>query len=107
MKKFCRYVCTQVTYLYTPFYYNLFMYTFQFCMHILLIVLKELVMDILRVLSSPDLEVRKKTLLLVLQLTSTRNIEQVVMVMKKELTSTMEASSDSTDVKTYRQVGPQ
>ena len=61
-------------------------------------------MDILRVLSSPDLEVRRKTLLLVLQLTSTRNIEQVVMVMKKELTSTMEASSDSNDVKSYRQV---
>ena len=61
-------------------------------------------MDILRVLSSPDLEVRRKTLSLVLQLTSTRNIEQVVMVMKKELTSTMEASSDSNDVKSYRQV---
>ena len=67
-------------------------------------VVKELVMDILRVLSSPDLEVRRKTLLLVLQLTSTRNIEQVVMVMKKELTGTMEASSDSNDVKSYRQV---
>ena len=61
-------------------------------------------MDILRVLSSPDLEVRKKTLSLVLQLTSTRNVEQVVMVLKKELTSTMEASSDSGDVKNYRQV---
>lgn len=61
-------------------------------------------MDILRVLSSPDLEVRRKTLSLVLQLTSTRNIEQVVMVMKKELTSTMEATSDSNDVKSYRQV---
>lgn len=61
-------------------------------------------MDILRVLSSPDLEVRRKTLSLVLQLTSTRNIEQVVMVMKKELTGTMEASSDSSDIKSYRQV---
>lgn len=74
------------------------------CLVMLLIVLKELVMDILRVLTSPDLEVRRKTLSLVLQLTSTRNIEQVVMVMKKELTSTMEASSDSNDVKSYRQV---
>ena len=61
-------------------------------------------MDILRVLGSPDLEVRRKTLSLVLQLTSTRNVEQVVMVMKKELTSTMETSSDTSDVKSYRQV---
>lgn len=61
-------------------------------------------MDILRVLSSPDLEVRRKTLSLVLQLTSTRNVEQVVMVMKKELTGTMEATSDSSDIKSYRQV---
>jgi len=61
-------------------------------------------MDILRVLGSPDLEVRRKTLSLVLQLTSTRNVEQVVMVMKKELTGTMETSTDSSDVKSYRQV---
>ena len=69
-----------------------------------IVALKELVMDILRVLSSPDLEVRRKTLSLVLQLTSTRNIEQIVNLMKKELTSTMEASADSNDVKSYRQV---
>ena len=40
-------------------------------------VLQELVMDILRVLSSPDLEVRKKTLALVLDLVTSRNIEEV------------------------------
>ena len=34
-------------------------------------------MDILRVLSSPDLEVRKKTLQLALSLVSSRNIEEV------------------------------
>ena len=34
-------------------------------------------MDILRVLSSPDLEVRKKTLTLALDLVSSRNIEEV------------------------------
>ena len=34
-------------------------------------------MDILRVLSSPDLEVRKKTLALVLDLVTSRNIEEV------------------------------
>ena len=40
-------------------------------------VLQDLVMDILRVLTSPDLEVRKKTLSLVLDLISSRNVEEV------------------------------
>ena len=40
-------------------------------------VLQDLVMDILRVLASPDLEVRKKTLSLVLDLISPRNVEEV------------------------------
>lgn len=34
-------------------------------------------MDILRVLAAPDLEVRKKTLNLALDLVSSRNIEEV------------------------------
>ena len=46
-------------------------------------VLKELVMDILRVLATPDLEVRKKTLSLILDLVSSRNIEDIVLVLKK------------------------
>ena len=40
-------------------------------------------MDILRVLATPDLEVRKKTLSLVLDLVSSRNIEDIVLVLKK------------------------
>ena len=39
--------------------------------------LQELVMDILRVLSAPDFEVRKKTLNLALDLVTSRNIEEV------------------------------
>lgn len=34
-------------------------------------------MDILRVLTTPDLEVRKKTLQLALDLVSSRNVEEV------------------------------
>ena len=34
-------------------------------------------MDLLRVLSSPDLEVRKKTLSLILDLINSRNVEEV------------------------------
>lgn len=40
-------------------------------------VTQDLVMDILRVLSTPDLEVRKKTLQLALDLVSSRNVEEV------------------------------
>lgn len=38
-------------------------------------------MDILRVLSSPDQEVRKKTLTLALDLVTSRNIEEVTFTM--------------------------
>lgn len=41
------------------------------------IFLQDLVMDILRVLTTPDLEVRKKTLQLALDLVSSRNVEEV------------------------------
>jgi len=40
-------------------------------------------MDILRVLSSPDLEVRRKTLSLAMDLVTSRNIEEMVLVLKK------------------------
>lgn len=46
-------------------------------------VLRELVMDVLRVLSASDLEVRKKTLQLALDLVSSRNVEEMVMYLKK------------------------
>lgn len=46
--------------------------------YVLLITFQELVMDILRVLSAPDLEVRKKTLNLALDLVTSRNIEEVL-----------------------------
>uniref|UniRef100_A0A0K0DIE3 Coatomer subunit beta n=1 Tax=Angiostrongylus cantonensis TaxID=6313 RepID=A0A0K0DIE3_ANGCA len=48
-------------------------------------VLQELVMDILRVLSSPGLDVRQKTLSLCLDLVSSRNVEDMVMFLKKEI----------------------
>ncbi|XP_073238634.1 coatomer subunit beta-like isoform X3 [Porites lutea] len=66
-------------------------------------VLRELVMDILRVLSSPDLEVRKKTLQLVLDLVTSRNIHEVVAVLKKEVTKTHN-ESEHEDIGGYRQM---
>ncbi|RUP49758.1 adaptin N terminal region-domain-containing protein [Jimgerdemannia flammicorona] len=51
-------------------------------------VLDDLVMDILRVLSSPDIEVRRKALRIVLEMVSTRNVQDVVLFLKKELAKT-------------------
>jgi len=66
-------------------------------------VLQELVMDIMRVLSSPDLEVRKKTLDLVLELVTLRNIEEIVMILKKEVTKTHTEGAED-DSGNYRQL---
>ena len=46
-------------------------------------VLQEMIMDILRVLSSPDLEVRRKTLSLTMDLISMRNVMDVVKYLEK------------------------
>ncbi|KAF6039763.1 COPB1 [Bugula neritina] len=66
-------------------------------------VLQELVMDIMRVLSATDLEVRKKTLDLTLDLVSSRNIDDMVLVLKKEVIKTNEAVEQDDAVK-YRQL---
>ncbi|RCN26200.1 coatamer beta region, partial [Ancylostoma caninum] len=59
-------------------------------------VLQELVMDILRVLSSPGLDVRQKTLNLALDLVSSRNVEDMVMFLKKEIAkSTAEPAEEA------------
>jgi coatomer subunit beta len=44
---------------------------------------QDLVMDVARVLAAPDLEVRRKTLALALELVSSRNIEELVLVLRK------------------------
>ena len=49
----------------------------DWCHSVVFVLFQDLVMDILRVLSTPDLEVRKKTLQLALDLVSSRNVEEV------------------------------
>lgn len=66
-------------------------------------VLQELVMDILRVLSSPDIEVRRKTLNLCLELVTSRTINEMVIVLKKEVSKTNNASEQD-DMDKYRQL---
>ncbi|KAL1924900.1 uncharacterized protein VTP21DRAFT_4554 [Calcarisporiella thermophila] len=51
-------------------------------------ILDDLVIDILRVLSSPDIEVRRKALKIVLEMVSTKNVQDVVLFLKKELAKT-------------------
>jgi len=66
-------------------------------------VLQELVMDILRVLAAPDIEVRRKTLNLCLELVTSRTISEMVIVLKKEVTKTNNAN-EAEDMDKYRQL---
>lgn len=51
-------------------------------------VLDDLLMDMLRVLTSPDIEVRRKCLKIGMDLVTSRNVEEVVGFLKKELVKT-------------------
>lgn len=53
-------------------------------------VLDDLTMEILRALSSPDLDVRRKALIIALEMVSSKNVEEVVMLLKKELSKTVD-----------------
>jgi len=66
-------------------------------------VLQELVMDILRIVAAPALEVRKKTMNLALDLVTSRNIEEMVLVLKKEVVKTNNAVEHE-DTGKYRQL---
>ncbi|ORY34789.1 putative ER to Golgi transport-related protein [Naematelia encephala] len=57
-------------------------------------VLDSMVMDILKVLSSPDMEVKRKAIGVALELISSRNVEDVVLFLKKQLQSTMDQEFD-------------
>lgn len=50
----------------------------------------DLTMEILRVLSSPDIDVRRKALGIALEMVSSKNVEEVVMLLKKELAKTVD-----------------
>ncbi|KAG9309077.1 adaptin N terminal region-domain-containing protein [Chiua virens] len=65
-------------------------------------VLDGLIMDVLQVLSSADMEVRRKAMSIVLSMTSTRNVEEVVLFLKKQLQRTQDQDYDKTPE--YRQL---
>ncbi|KAK7416140.1 coatomer subunit beta [Neonectria magnoliae] len=53
-------------------------------------VLDDLTMEILRVLSSTDIDVRRKALSLALEMVTSKNVEEVVLLLKKELSKTVD-----------------
>ncbi|CAN4118777.1 unnamed protein product [Withania somnifera] len=51
-------------------------------------IMVDMIMDVLRALSSPNLDIRRKTLDIVLELITPRNINEVVLTLKKEVMKT-------------------
>ncbi|KAK4772342.1 hypothetical protein SAY86_014117 [Trapa natans] len=51
-------------------------------------ILVEVVMDVLRALSSPNIDIRRKTLDIALELITPRNVDEVVLMLKKEVVKT-------------------
>ncbi|KAL8138509.1 hypothetical protein V2J09_004510 [Rumex salicifolius] len=51
-------------------------------------IMVEMIMDVLRALSSPNLDIRKKTLDIALELITPRNVDEVVLLLKKEVVKT-------------------
>lgn len=66
-------------------------------------VLEDLVMDILRILQAPDLEVRRKTLNLTLELLTSRTVTEAVIYLRKEVARTHN-SVEHDDTGKYRQL---
>lgn len=65
-------------------------------------VLRDQVMDVLRALSSPNEDIQRKTLQIGMALVSTRNVEEVMALLKKEILATQ--ASDSAQTKSYREM---
>lgn len=65
-------------------------------------VLDDLTMEILRVLSSPDLDVRRKALGIALEMVSSKNVQEVIMLLKKELAKTVDEQYEKSTE--YRQL---
>lgn len=67
------------------------------------LVLQDMLMDIMRALSSPNLDLRRKILDLTVELVSPRSIDDVVVALKKEVIKTQTDESDKSATE-YRQL---
>lgn len=66
-------------------------------------IIQENVLDILRVLSVPDREIRKRALEIAMELVSPQNIKDIVQVLKKEILRTQDKDMDKEEAEKYRQ----
>lgn len=67
-------------------------------------ILQGLLMDIMRALASPNADIRRKTLAISMELVSPRNINEVVLVLKKEIVKTQSKDMDRESAAEYRQM---
>ncbi|XP_047312060.1 coatomer subunit beta-1-like [Impatiens glandulifera] len=65
-------------------------------------IMVEMIMDVLRALSSPNLDIRRKTIDIALELITPRNIDEVVLMLKKEVVKTQSAELEKNGE--YRQI---
>lgn len=65
-------------------------------------ILEDLTLDILRILSTPDIDIRKRAIEIALDLISSRNIDEVLKLLRKELQKTV--TSDADKSVEYRQL---
>ena len=65
-------------------------------------VLQDMVMDLLRGLDSPNMDIRRKVLNIALDLTTPKNVEEVIMLLKKEVNKTQSVAAEGVDE--YRQM---
>jgi len=62
-------------------------------------IIQELLMDILRALSSPNPDICRKVLDVAMDVVTSRNVAEVVTVLKREVTKTAEETDESSDAK--------
>ncbi|KAL9247228.1 hypothetical protein vseg_020681 [Gypsophila vaccaria] len=65
-------------------------------------IMVDMIMDILRALASPNLDIKKKTLDIALELITPKNVDEVVLTLKKEVMKTQSADLDKNGE--YRQM---
>ncbi|KAJ2792956.1 coatomer subunit beta, partial [Coemansia helicoidea] len=65
-------------------------------------IIDDLVMDLLSVLSAPDLDVRRKALAIVMKLTSRRNVGDIVAMLKQELAKSVADAGEYDKTSEYR-----
>ncbi|KAK4269568.1 hypothetical protein QN277_022709 [Acacia crassicarpa] len=65
-------------------------------------IMVEMIMDVLRALSTPNVDIRRKTLDIVLDLITPRNVDEVVMMLKKEVVKTQSGEHEKNGE--YRQM---